>query len=207
MNEIKTGTTTLGLVFKDGLVLAADKQTSFGHMVYDDETLKLHKVSDYVGLANAGSVGDIQAIIRFLKGHSKIYELERNSQMTPKAMVNMLSNVFISNRYYPYSVQFIVGGYVGEPQLYEVEGYGSVIERKKYSVNGSGTTFAMTVLDNEYKEGMNQKEAINLAVKAVLASKKRDIYSGGIGVSTMILTKNGLTEKNLDEKEIASIFG
>ncbi len=207
MSGVKSGTTTLGLIFKDGIILAADKQTSFGHMVYDDETLKLNKITDYVALANAGSVGDIQAIVRFLKSQATIYELERNTPMTPKAMVNLLSNVFIGNRYFPYSVQFIVGGFVGKPQLYEIEGYGAIIERKKYSVNGSGTTFAMTVLDNEYKENMSQKEAFNLAVKAVLASKKRDIYSGGLGVSVMIITKDGLIEKNLDEKEVASIFG
>jgi len=86
------------------------------------------------------------------------------------------------------------------PELYEVTPFGCISEKKKYAVTGSGTDFALTTLDSEYKESMTQDEALNLAVKAVMAAKNRDIYTGGKTITIIVIDKNGYRE--LDSKEI-----
>ena len=201
--DFKTGTTTVGVIANDIVVLAADKRASMGHLAYDEESQKLYKITENVGVTNAGSVGDSLAVIRFIKSHAKLYEIERQTKITPKAVASYLSNVLNANRYFPFSVQFIVGGLNKEPQLFELTPFGGVLERKKYAVSGSGTELAMATLDQNYKDGMLEEEAVKLAVKAVNAGKKRDLFSGGKGVSVMVIDRKGIRE--IDEKQVEKL--
>ncbi len=199
-NDLKTGTTTVGLITKDGVVLAADKRASMGHLAYDEDSKKLYKITDKIGATNAGSVGDSLTVIRFLRSHAGLYEIERNTHITPRALASYLANVLNSNRYFPFSVQFILGGLNKKPELFELTPYGGVLERNTYAVSGSGTELALTTLDQNYKKGMSEAEGIALAIKAINAGKKRDIYSGGKGVSVMVIDEKGTRE--LSESEV-----
>ena len=87
--------------------------------------------------------------------------------------------------------QPILGGMTDKPQLFELTPYGGVMQKDNYAITGSGTTFAMTTLDKEYKANMSQKEAIELAVKAVRSATNRDIYSGGDNVTIVVFDKAG----------------
>ena len=196
----KTGTTTVGIRGDDFVLLAADQQATMGNTIADDDARKVYKITDYIALTISGAVGDSLAIIRFLKAQASLYEVERNTRMTPKALTTMLSNVLNGNRYYPYMFMPVVGGLNNSPELYEVTPFGCISEKKKYAVTGSGTDFALTTLDSEYKEGMTQDEALNLAVKAVMAAKHRDIYTGGKTITAIVIDKNGYRE--LDSREI-----
>ncbi len=200
MNKtMETGTTTVGLVFKDGVILSSDMKASMGHLNYDEEVKKVFKITDYMGVTIAGSVGDALTIVRFLKSHAKLFEIEREGRLTPKAATVFLSNILNSNRYYPFLVQLIVGGFVGKPQLYDIDPSGGLLERKKFAVTGSGTELALSVLDDNYKDDLNEEQAIKVVVKAIEAAKKRDNYSGGVAINLMIINKDGVKELNLKE--------
>ena len=199
--DLKTGTTTVGLIYDSGIVLAADKRASMGHIAYEDESEKIYKINDSLAVTNAGDVGDSLMIIRFIKSHAKVYELERNERMTARAAANFLSNVMNANRYYPYIVQLIIGGYNGKPELFDLTPMGAILERDKYAVSGSGTEPALVTLDNSYKKGMAEKDAVALAVKAIEAAKKRDIYSGGVGATVFVIDAKGVREVPKDRVE------
>ncbi len=203
-NDLKTGTTTVGVLTPTGIVLAADLRVSYGHIAYDDDVNKLSKITDFVGLTNAGSVGDTMLVVRYLRSQAKMYEIEREIKMSTRAMVTLLANVLANNRYYPYEVQFVVGGYTSAPELYEVTPLGAVLKREKYAVSGSGTEPALTTLDLGYREGMTEKDAVKLAIQAVQSGKRRDIFSGGRSVSVMIIDQNGIRE--LNEKTVEKII-
>lgn len=190
-SDLKTGTTTIGLIGKDIVVLAADMRASLGHIAYDEENQKISKLTKSIAMTNAGSVGDTMTITRYLVSQSKMYELENETEITTKGLVTFLANVLAANRYYPYEVQFVVGGTTPKPQLFEVTPMGAVLERSKYAVSGSGTEFALNTLDLNYKEGLEESDAIGLAVQAISGGQKRDIFSGGKSVSVMIIDKNG----------------
>lgn len=198
---LKTGTTTVGVVAKNAVVLAADSQATLGNLGYDLEAQKLYKITDNIAVTNAGSVGDSLTIIRFMKSKAKLYETDRETKISPKALTTYLSNVLNANRYFPYSVQFIIGGIAGKPQLFEITPYGGVLERSEYATSGSGTQLALATLDQNYKKGMLEKDAIKLAIKAVSASKKRDIYTGGRSISVMVINSDGIRELPKSEVE------
>lgn len=193
VEDTKTGTTTVGLVGKNFVVLAADQRSTMGHIANKD-VRKVYDITSHIGLTIAGTVGDSLALIRFLRSQANLYEIERETKMTPKALSSLLSNVLNGNRYFPFIFQPIIGGINNNPELYELTPYGGVSEQQKYAITGSGTTFAMTTLDSDYKEGMTEEQAIALAVKAISAAKNRDIYSGGDSVTVVVIDDKGYRE-------------
>ncbi|MFH1240157.1 MAG: proteasome subunit beta [Candidatus Diapherotrites archaeon] len=199
--DLKTGTTTVGIVAKDAVILAADMRASMGHLAYDEESVKLYRITENIALTNAGSVGDSLTIIRFLRSQAYLYEIERETRMSAKAVSSYLSNILNSHRYYPYIVQFLIAGFNDTADIYEVTPYGGVLKRDKYAVTGSGSELALATIDGGYKKDMSEEEAIKLAVKAVSAAKKRDLYTGGVSISVMIVRKNGIEELKRNEVE------
>lgn len=203
VSDLKTGTTTVGVLGKDVVVLASDQRVSLGHITYDDDMNKLSKITPLVALTNAGSVGDNMTLVRYMRSQAKMYEIEREIPMSTKAVVTLLANILSGNRYYPYEVQFVIGGCTSIPELYEVTPMGAILKRDKYAVSGSGTEPALTTLDLGYKPSMAEKDAVKLAIRAIGSGKKRDIYSGGSSVSVMILDSKGIRE--LDSKAVEKI--
>ncbi len=204
-NDLKTGTTTVGIVCKDAIILAADMRASMGHIAYDEESEKVYKIADFMGLTNAGSVGDSQTMIRFLKGQMQLYELEREEPMSVKAAATLLSNVLNGSRFYPFICQFLIGGFTnGKVDLWEVTPYGGILQRPKYGVTGSGTEAALTTVDLGFKPGMSVDDGVKLAVRAIESGKRRDIYSGGKSVSVLVVDKTGV--RILSEKEVAPVI-
>jgi proteasome beta subunit len=197
---LRTGTTTVGVIAKDAVVLAADMKATLGNLSYEQEAQKIYKITDRIAVTNAGSVGDSLTIIRFLRAHAKLYETERGRPITAKAVATLLSNILNANRIFPYIAQFIIGGVDSEPALYEVTPYGDLIPRDKFATSGSGTQLALAILDSRYKKGLTREQAIELAVRAVEASRKRDIYTGGKSISVTVITDKGVRE--LSEKEV-----
>ena len=147
----------------------------------------------------AGSVGDAQMIVRFLKTKARLFEIERENKMTPSAAATYLSNVLNANRYYPFIAQFLLGGVNRQPELFDIDPSGGMLGRKDYSVTGSGTELALSVLDQNYQAGMAEEEAVKLAVKAVDESKRRDNYTGGFIVTVMVITQKGVKEFTIDD--------
>lgn len=188
-NILKTGTTTIGFIIKEGVILATDKRASMGYYIASKNVNKIAKIDEHIGMTIAGSVGDAQFLIRHLQNVSRNYKIDNERPITVKSLVNYLSNVLFYYRYYsPFLIQLIVGGYDSEPRLYNIDMAGGVTE-EKYTATGSGTTFAISVLENEYDYNMSLDRAINLAEKAIKTAMERDMGSGE-GVNVAFISKN-----------------
>lgn len=198
--KLKTGTTTVGVKAVDATILAADMKATMGNIAAELTATKIFKINDRIAMAIAGSQGDCQTIVRFLKSQAKLYEMERESPLSTKAAITFLANILNGNRYYPYLSYFIMGGFNKEPELYTTDMVGGFSEVDKFTSVGSGFELAYGVLEHSYKENMDQDDAIRLAVNAVKVARKRDIYSGGEGVKVFVIDVKGARE--LSEKEV-----
>jgi proteasome beta subunit len=206
-NIKKTGTTTLGIKTKDSVILAADQKATMGYFAAELDSKKVYKLSDRIGITIAGGSGDAQTLVRFLRSQAKLFEIERDNKITTKALVTFIANILSGNRYYPFMVQFIIGGHTGAPALFSMDAVGGTADVSDYTVTGSGSEFAMGVLDSMYDPSMKKEDAMKLAVKAISASKKRDVMSGGNSITMMIIDQNGIQEvaKKDVEKLIAAM--
>ncbi|HDD59951.1 MAG TPA: archaeal proteasome endopeptidase complex subunit beta [Euryarchaeota archaeon] len=199
MEKKETGTTTIGIVCKDGVVMATEKRATMGTMIAHKTTQKLFKIDEHLALTTAGLVGDAQLLARYLKAEAELYRLKREMPMSVKAAATLTANILSSSRYFPYWVQLLIGGVDHEgAHVYSLDPAGGSIP-DKYVSTGSGSPYAYGVLEDHYKDNITVDEGINLAIKALNAAMKRDSASGD-GIEIITITKKGWM--TVDEKEI-----
>ncbi|MBU5575070.1 MAG: archaeal proteasome endopeptidase complex subunit beta [Candidatus Aenigmatarchaeota archaeon] len=198
-NTLKTGTTTVGIIYKDGVVIGAESKSTLGYMVDSKVAKKIFKLDDHIGITIAGSVGDAQSLIRILRAQFKLYKLERGP-ITLKAAATLLSNIMQGTKWMPYFNQLILAGYDNEgPHIYSFDPLGGFDTNDKFYSTGSGSPFAYGVLEANFKENMNMEEAISLVIKSIKSAIERDIASGGKEISIAIIDKNGFKELSSNE--------
>jgi proteasome beta subunit len=188
------GATTVGLVCKDGVVLASERRVSYGYFVMSKTGKKVFKITDKVGAACAGIVADMQTLTREVSAYLNLYSYERELGVTVRTAAKLMGSMLFERRYFPYLTQTIVGG-IDESgaKLFVLDPLGSVIE-DKFTAVGSGSEIAMGLLETEYKEGLSVEEAKGLVRKAVKAASARDIGSGE-GLDMLIITNSGVKEE------------
>ncbi|MDD3178521.1 MAG: proteasome subunit beta [Candidatus ainarchaeum sp.] len=186
------GTTTLGIVAKDGIVLAADMKASMGNFVADTSASKIYTINDHIALTLAGSQGDALTLIRHLRNNANLYELEHKRPLSTKSCVALLTGILNSNKFRPFYTQFIIGGTDGE--LHSLDMVGGSSKTNSFAVSGSGSELAISVLDNKYTPNITVKDAISLAKEGISAAKKRDIYSGGDGINIFVIKNDSIEE-------------
>lgn len=189
------GATTVGVVFKDGVVLASERRVSYGYFVMSKSGKKVFKIADKVGAACAGIVADMQILTREVGAYLNLYAYEREQSVNVRTAAKLMGSMLFERRFFPYLAQTIVGG-IDETgaKLFVLDPLGSVIE-DKFTAVGSGSEIAMGLLETEYKDGMSSEEAKALVRKAVKAAVARDIGSGE-GLDMLIITKDGIREEN-----------
>ena len=197
---LKTGTTTVALTCKDGVVLASDRRATMGYYIASKDIQKVYPISKHIGMTVAGVVGDAQALVRWMQMQARLYEAENKKPMSVNAAAVLLSNVLSNYKFNPYFIQLIVAGYDNRPEVYSIDMSGGYT-KEKYTATGSGTTLAISVLENNYKDSMSVKEAAKIAARAVFTAMQRDAGSGEY-VDVVVITKEGF--KRLDKKEVLS---
>jgi proteasome beta subunit len=195
VKKLKTGTTTIGLLAKDAVILGAERKATMGYLIASKTTKKLLKIDEHIGMSIAGVVGDAQALDRYIRAELKLFRLHENRKPTVRAAASLMANILYGRRFYPYIVQLIVGGYDRNgPGLFSLEPDGSIIEEKEYFSSGSGSPMAFGVLEDGYKPGMPVEEAKRLVARAITAAVKRDIASGGSGIDITVIDSKGYHE-------------
>ena len=202
---LKTGTTTVGIVCKDGVILAADKKVTSGYLIASTKMEKVLIINEDIALTTAGTVSDIQLFVKLLKAQIKLDELKKNQKLKTGEVVNFLASVMYSSarQYIPAITGFLMAGRdVHGTHLYELNADGAILQHEEFVCDGSGMPYATGVLEAGWKKDMSVEEGIKLVVKAISASIQRDIGSGG-GIDIVTVTKDGIKKvysKQLDTK-------
>lgn len=190
------GATTIGVTFKDGVILASEKRVSYGYLIVSKTGKKVFKITDHVGAACAGLVSDMQVLIREVSAYGNLFRLDVGRSISVRSAAKLMSNLLFNRRLAPLITQTIVGGVDEEgPSLYSLDPLGSVLP-DKFTVVGSGTEIAMGVVEDGYKDNMDAEEAKELVVRAMKSAVSRDIMSGD-GVDFLTITKDGIREESM----------
>lgn len=190
------GATTIGLVCKDGVILASEKRVSYGYLIVSKGGKKVFKITGNIGAACAGLVSDMQILIREVDAYANLFSLDVGRPISVKAASKLMSNLLFNRRLAPLITQTIVGGIDEEgASLYVLDVLGSVIP-DKYAVVGSGTEIAIGVIEEGYKENMSMDEAKDLVIRAIKSAISRDIMSGD-GIDFLMITKEETAEESI----------
>jgi len=188
------GATTIGVVCADGVILASEKRVTYGYLVVSKGVKKVFKITDQIGAACAGLVGDMQVLTREVEAQANLFSMDVGRRIAVRSAAKLMSVILFNRRYAPLITQTIVGGLDEEgPSLYVLDVLGSLIP-DKYAVVGSGTEIAIGVLEEGYKEGLSIEEAKALVTRAIKSAISRDAMSGD-GIDFLVITKEGIAEE------------
>jgi len=198
------GTTTIGVVCKDGIIVASDTRVTMGTFVAHKKGKKVYKIDDHLAMTISGSVADAQRTVDILKANAQLYRLNAKRPMPIGSAARLIANLFFSSRLAPMIAQVLVGGVdTTGPHVFSLDPFGSLTEEKCVAT-GSGSPIAYGVLEDKYKEGMAIKDLMSVVVRAVDAAMKRDSASGD-SYDVAVIDGKGYRELGDDEKK--SILG
>jgi len=207
---LKTGTTILGIVCKDGVVMAADRQTTAGHVIMNKHKEKVVQLNDYLVFAACGLAAASDRIKKILPAELKLKELRSKSRPSIRESANLLSSIVYSTIRQPSMIPDEMGALIGgvntdgSTELYTIDPAGSIHKVEDYDANfGSGMQYVLGFLERQYKEGISVEEGVKLAVEAVKSSTQRDTGSGH-GIDVFTLTSKGI--KKVVSQEIQPLF-
>jgi proteasome beta subunit len=207
-NILKTGTSILGIVCKDGIVMAADRQATAGNIVMNKREKKVFPINDYLVVSGCGIAADIHRVPKILTAELRLKELRSKRRPTVKDASNLLMNMNYAGirqpSMIPQQAGFLLAGYNedGTCELYSIEPAGGSVKVEDYDANfGSGMPYILGLLERQYKKDLTVKEGAELALEALKSSTQRDIGSG-YGIDVFTITKDGINK--VVEKEIIS---
>jgi proteasome beta subunit len=190
------GATTIGVVCTDGVILASEKRVTYGHFVMSKGGQKVFKITDQIGVACAGLVGDMQILTREVEAQSNLFSMDVGRPISVRAAAKLMANILFNRRLSPLITQTIVGGIDEEgPSLYVLDVLGSLLP-DKYAAVGSGAEIAMGVLEDSYKENLSIEKAKEVVSKAIKSAISRDAMSGD-GIDYLIISKDGVKKESI----------
>ena len=207
---LKTGTTILGIVCTNGVVMASDRQVTAGNIVVNKNFPKTNQINDYLLVSWTGGVADAQRLSKLIAAELRLKELKSRSRPTVKHAANLVASITYSSIRQPTMIPNIVGTMVagfnedGSAELYTIEPAGSVVKVEDYDANfGSGMPYVLGLLERQYKKNISVKEGAELAIEALKSSTQRDVGSGH-GIDIFTITKEGI--KKVVSQEILPEF-
>lgn len=197
---MKSGTSILGIVCKDGVVMAGDRRSTAGNLVMSKDTQKVVKLNEYIVVSGTGMASDIDMTKKIITAELRLKELRTKKKPTVKEAANLIGNMAYRNIRQPTMVPFIAGTLVagynedGGAELYTVEPAGMASKVEDYDANfSSGMPFILGLLERQYNKNLTVKEAVELAVEALRSSTQRDTGSGN-GIDVFTITKDGIIQ-------------
>lgn len=184
----KTGTTIVGVVYNDGVVLGADTRATEGSIVCDKNCAKIHHISKNIWCCGAGTSADTEAVTGLISSQLELHRLTTNTEpRVVTALTRLKQHLFKYQGHV--SAALVLGGVdVTGAYLYTVYPHGST-DKLPYATMGSGSLAAMSVFEAKYREDLDEKSAVALVDEAIQAGIFNDLGSGG-NVDICILSKS-----------------
>ena len=194
------GTTTIGVVCKNGVILSSDTRVTMGYFVAHKKGKKIYKIDDHLAMTIAGTVADAQWTVDVLKVNAQLYKLTNKRKMPVSAAARLIANLLFSSRYFPLITQVLIGGVDDTgSHVYSLDPFGSLTEEKCVAT-GSGSPVAYGVLEDQYREDATVEELLPVVVRAVHSDMKRDAASGD-SFDVAVIDERGFRELTEEEKK------
>lgn len=184
----KTGTTIVGVLFKDGVVLGADTRATEGNIVADKNCAKIHYIAPNIYCCGAGTSADTESVTGIVSSQLDIHRLT-----TGRGSRVVTALTLLKRRLFQYqghvSAALVLGGVDATGAwLYTVAPHGST-DKLPFVTMGSGSLAAMAIFEQGFKEQMSRDEAIKLVRDAITAGIENDLGSGS-NVDVCVIEKD-----------------
>ena len=173
----KTGTTIVGMVFKDGVVLGADTRSTSGSEVAEKNCEKIHYLAPNMYCCGAGTAADTENITNLVSSQLELLRMNTHSNSRIITACTLLKRRLFRFQGH-ISAALILGGCdVNGPGVFQIHPHGSTA-KLSYTTMGSGSLAAMAIMESSWQEDMNEQEAVQLVQRSICAGIFNDLGSG-----------------------------
>ena len=203
---VKKGTTTIGLKFKDGVILIVDKRVS-SRLVEPRSIEKIYNIDEFIGCATSGLVADARILVDQARKDAQVHKITYGENITVEALVKKICDFKQNYTQYggvrPFGTALLMAGVDDLGcHLFETDPSGALVAYKAGSI-GSGRPIVMDMFEKEFKDNMTYKEAMTLGLKALSAAIEDKIAAETIEVGVVEKKK---AFRRLDDKELNSFI-
>ncbi len=175
---VKRGTTTVGIKFKDGVILMADKRIR-SRLLEPKSMEKIFIIDDHIGCASSGLVGDARVLVDYARLVAQIERVTYGEDILVEHLVKRISDYKQQYTQYggvrPFGASLLIAG-IDEKGIYlmETDPSGTIMGYKADCIGG-GREVVMELFEKEYREDMDFEEAIMLGLKAIDTASEEEI--------------------------------
>ena len=185
---VKRGTTTVGIKFKDGVVLIVDKRLS-SKLIEPKSIEKIFKIDSHIGCATSGLVADARALVDRARVECQVNTFNYGEDLAVETLTKKLCDFKQSYTQYggvrPFGTAMLIAGIdASGPHLYETDPSGAMMAYKAGGI-GAGRNEVMEVFEKNFKENMTQNQAVNLGLKALSAANENNLKSEVIEIAVI----------------------
>jgi 20S proteasome subunit beta 2 len=173
----KTGTTIVGLVYKDGVVLGADTRATSGSEVAEKNCEKIHYLAPNMYCCGAGTAADTEMITQLISSQLELLRMNTHSPSRVVTACTLLKRRLFQHQGH-ISAALVLGGCdINGPAVYQIHPHGSTA-KLSYTTMGSGSLAAMAVFESSWREDLEEADAVKLVQRAIGAGIFNDLGSG-----------------------------
>ncbi|MDD4251093.1 MAG: archaeal proteasome endopeptidase complex subunit alpha [Candidatus ainarchaeum sp.] len=204
---VDQGTTGVGIVYKDGVLIAADKCIS-SRLVKPESIEKIFKIDEKIAVVSAGLVGDARRLVGIARRQAQDNKMVFSEPIQVQVMSKEIAETKQAFTQYgglrPFGVSFIIAGIDEKgPQLFQTEPSGALAEYKSIAI-GRNKENAMNVFEKDFKENLSLEKAITIAYEALAKSIPEKEKISLTRVEFAIIDANGF--RFLNESELKNIL-
>jgi len=185
---VKRGTTTVGLIFKDGVILIADRRID-SHLIEPGSIEKIFQIDEHIGCTASGLVADARVLVARARVDAQINRVTYDEKIQVKTLVKQLCDFKHGYTQYggvrPFGTTLLIAG-VDErgSWLFSTDPSGAFMECKACG-EGTGRDKAMEYFEEDYVENMTMDEAMNMGVKAIHKGSKGKLNPDAIEIAVI----------------------
>ncbi len=200
---VKRGTTSLGIRYKDGVVLAIDKRIT-SKLVEAKSIEKIFQVDENIGAATSGLVADSRVLIDRARVEAQTNRITYNEpidiEILAKKICDFKQLYTQHGGVRPFGIALLIAGVNDAPRLFETDPSGALIEYKATAI-GAGRATAMEIFEENYKEDLTRGEAIDLAITVMNEITDGKLSSETVEMALIELKTKQFRKLTLEEVE------
>lgn len=204
---VKKGTTTIGLKFKDGVILIVDKKVS-SRLVEPKSIEKIYDIDEHIGCATSGLVADARILVDQARVDAQRHKVSYGENIGIEGLVKKICDFKQNYTQYggvrPFGTALLMAGVDDMGcHLFETDPSGALVAYKAGCI-GAGRPAVMDMFEKEYQDNMSYSDAMMLGLKALGSSVEDKITSSTVEVGVV---EKGKRFRRLDEKELDKFIG
>lgn len=200
---VKQGSTALGIVCKDGVVLIAEKKLP-SSLIVSESVEKIFEIDKHIGVTFAGITSDARVLIERAQvksqSHNMTYDSPVDTLTIVKDIADLKQYTTQSGGIRPFGVSLIIAGVNDHNKVYVTDPTGIYFQYKAVAI-GENDAKVEEYLEKNFKEDMSVQDGLKLGVAALKSASEETLTSDTVEAVVV-----GKTFDRVDKSEIQKLL-